>query len=244
MSKNQEELIKKLQEPFKQSEVEWRVQSQGKTNKGFWCQVLAYIDARAIQKRLDDVVGVMNWSDTYECINVGNTTEKVTDKNKDVQKFQNAFICTLTIEADGKKISKQNGSEETQVEGFKGGMSSSFKRVAASGFGIGRYLYDLDVQFAETSEQDMRNDKNWNRASLYNKTTRQYETYYWKTPKLPNEALPSIATITEVDAAELKELATLKGQKLALVLQRFKIQKLGELSKDAFNQIKDEWSRL
>ena len=51
------------------------------------------------------------------------------------------FICTLSIFINGKWISKEDGSNMTEFESIKGGISSAFKRVASSGFGIGRYLY-------------------------------------------------------------------------------------------------------
>lgn len=220
------EIIKKLQEPFSINEIEFRVQSQGKSAVGnnIWCQVLAYVDARALQNRLDEVFTPFGWEDKYEPVG-------------------DDFICTLTVEWDGKKVSKQNGASKTQVEGFKGGISNSFKRVCASGFGIGRYLYDLDVMFTETS-LEKQTGKDWKRGVFKDKATNKYITYYWKIPKLPNEALPSVSTITQEQAMELKELSKLKNQKLDMITKRFKIQRLGELSTEAFKQIIDEWSKL
>ena len=39
-------------------------------------------------------------------------------------------------------ISKEDGANVTEFESVKGGISNAFKRVASSGFGIGRYLYN------------------------------------------------------------------------------------------------------
>ena len=82
------EVMKKLQEPFKPDEIEWRVQSQGKSETGgkIWCQVLAYVDARALQNRLDEVFTPFGWEDKYEPLG-------------------DDFICTLTVDFDGKKVS-------------------------------------------------------------------------------------------------------------------------------------------
>lgn len=222
-----QELIEKLQAPFKPNEIEWRVQSQGKSNAGgkIWCQVLAYVDARALQNRLDEVFTPFGWSDRYEPLG-------------------DDFICTLTVEHDGKKVSKQNGASKTQVEGFKGGISNSFKRVCASGFGIGRYLYDLDVMFTETTTENMSKNKDWKRGSFKPKGSNQYITYYWKIPKLPTKHMPIIDTISQEQGKELRDLAKEKNQSLDLVLKRFKIDRLGELTQESFNQIKEEWSRL
>lgn len=216
----------KLQEPFLPSEIEWRVQSQGKNATGgaVWCQVLAYVDARALQNRLDDIFTPFGWEDKYEPLG-------------------DDFICTLTVEFDGKKVSKQNGASKTQVEGFKGGISNSFKRVCASGLGIGRYLYDLDVMFAETS-LEKQSGSEWKRGNFKDKTTGKFVYYYWKIPKLPKEALPSIKTISVEQAEELKALAKEKKQKLDIILKRFKIERLGELTIESFEQILKEWNEL
>lgn len=230
---SEEEKVKKsireiLQEPFEANEIEWRVQSQGKSNTGgkIWCQVLAYVDARALQKRLDDAFGVFGWSDSYEPLG-------------------DDFICTLTAKYEGKEISKQNGASKTQVEGFKGGISNSFKRVCASGFGIGRYLYDLDVIFAETTTENKSKDSEWKRGSFKDKSNGKYISYYWKTPKLPKECLPVVEMVTEEDIKVMKEKAKdIDGKPIVTVMKRFKIQRLGELTKEAYNQIMTEWEKL
>lgn len=223
----------RLQEPFEADQIEWRVQSQGQSKaKGqneqgkVWCQVLAYVDARALQKRLDDVFGAFGWSDSYEPLGED-------------------FICTLEAEYNGKKISKQNGASKTQVEGFKGGISNSFKRVCASGFGIGRYLYDLDVTFAETTLENKSKDSEWKRGSFKPKGGNQYITYYWRIPKLPKECLPAIEMVTMEDIEEMKKKAKeMDGKPLLTVLKRFGIARLGELTKESYNQVMTEWSKL
>ena len=106
------ELLEKLKEKFADEDLEFRV---GATNKDKTMGLaLAYVQARAIQTRLDEVVGVDKWKVSYREVTGG-------------------FICTLSIFI--------NGSNMTEFESIKGGISSAFKRVASSGFGIGRYLY-------------------------------------------------------------------------------------------------------
>ena len=58
-----EEIMKKLAAPFPADDVEWRVQntSQDKTRG----MAVPYIDSRAIQNRLDTVVGIYNWKTEY-----------------------------------------------------------------------------------------------------------------------------------------------------------------------------------
>jgi hypothetical protein len=158
----------KLQAPFPADEIEFRVQSCGISQGGKpWAMVLAYVQARAIQKRLDDVFGWDGWQDEYRTQD-GNT------------------ICRLGVKnSNGEWIWKENGASETQVEAFKGGISASLKRVAASGYGIGRYLYDLTESFAECVSEKPKNMVGWNKAQ-----TKDKKTIYWKTPTLPDWALP------------------------------------------------------
>lgn len=61
---------------------------------------------------------------------------------------------------------------------------------------------------------------------------------------LPADLQFDVEFVTEEDIAELKALAKEKEQKLATLLTRFKIKRFGELTKESFNQIKDEWSKL
>ena len=149
----------KLTDEFLESELEWKPQNTGSGANGVWAMVLCYVSARAIQNRLDAVFGVLGWRDTYRF-------EK------------NGVICELSVYDNEKKewITKENGSPETDIESFKGGISSAFKRVASSGFGIGRYLYDLDTTFAEVSNVKVQG---WNQAK-----TKEGIKFWWKTPSI------------------------------------------------------------
>lgn len=121
-----------LAKPFDESKVHWRV---GSTNKAKFDpknpehkrrgKPLAYIDARDVMNRLDEVCGIDGWSDTYI-------------------EFSNRLICTISIRMpDGTWVSKSDGADDSDVEGAKGGISDAFKRAAVK-WGIGRYLYDVD----------------------------------------------------------------------------------------------------
>ncbi len=121
-NKSVEQIIAELRAPFKDSELEYRV---GATNRDKTMGLaLCYVEARAIQNRLDEVVGFNNWHTSFREISGG-------------------FICTLSLRVEGEWISKQDGAPITEFESVKGGISSAFKRVASSGWGLGRYLYDL-----------------------------------------------------------------------------------------------------
>ncbi len=117
MEKSTNEIMKQLKEPFNEDELEFKV---GATNEDKSMGLaLAYVEARAIQNRLDRVLGVTNWKVQYREITGG-------------------FICNLAIRVNGEWTSKEDGSQVTDYESIKGGISSAFKRVAASGYGIGR----------------------------------------------------------------------------------------------------------
>lgn len=115
-------IYEKLKEKFDEKDLEFRV---GATNSDKTMGLaLAYVQARAIQNRLDEVVGFENWKVSYK-------------------EIQGGFLCTLSIRKDSNSewIGKEDGANTTEFEAVKGGISNSFKR-AASIFGIGRYLYN------------------------------------------------------------------------------------------------------
>ena len=53
-----------LSEPFNPGDVKFKPQSV-RNNR---CLAMAYVDARLIQDRLDEVLGIENWQDRYEII--------------------------------------------------------------------------------------------------------------------------------------------------------------------------------
>ena len=116
-----ENIFEKLKAKFDEKDLEFRV---GATNSDKTMGLaLAYVQARAIQNRLDEVVGFENWKVAY-------------------REIKDGFLCTLSIRINNEWISKEDGANITDFESVKGGISNAFKRVASSGFGIGRYLYN------------------------------------------------------------------------------------------------------
>lgn len=126
------DLLKKLREPFRKEELEFRV---GATNNDKSMGLaLAYVQARAIQNRLDELFGVDGWTVSYKEISAG-------------------FICSLSIKINDRWVTKEDGAGMTEYESVKGGISNSFKRVASSGFGIGRYLYNAKKNWYPIRQQ-------------------------------------------------------------------------------------------
>ena len=154
--------LSELKKPFAAEELEWRVQTSGlKKNGEPWAQVFWYIQARAIQDRLDDVVGAGNWQAEFR------TSEK-------------GVICSLSILVDGEWVKKEDGSEYTEYESFKGGISGAFKRAAVH-WGIGRYLYDLESGWGVVARQGTPGSKKVKVGNQY---------FFFLPHQLPEWALP------------------------------------------------------
>lgn len=108
--------------PFAAKEVHWRVGSTTKDKtKG---TALAYVEARAVMKRLDSVFGPAGWSFTLRDIAGG-------------------FVGRLTVTwPSGSITNREDVGASSEIEPLKGGASDALKRAAVS-LGIGRYLYYL-----------------------------------------------------------------------------------------------------
>src|SRR5512139_2583230 len=136
METNIETILARLAEPFKPSELEWRGEPRGvdvrSMKSGDKCKVLVftYVQARAIQNRLDIVLGGQNWYDVYTAGPAG------------------GVICSLSLRLGGEWITKQGMAENTQIEAVKGGESEALKRAAYK-WGIGRYLYEMPEAWCE-----------------------------------------------------------------------------------------------
>lgn len=114
-----------LNELKKEIPYKWRVQSANQ----YGASCVAYIDARDVQDLLDKVVGSMNWScEYYE--HKGNLFCKIGIKDTDY--------------ADGEWTWKSDCGTESNVEKQKGEASDAFKRAAVM-WGVGRFLYSLDI---------------------------------------------------------------------------------------------------
>lgn len=201
----------KLKAYFPEDELEWRVQQSGLTKDGKpYAMVLCYVQARAIENRLDAVVGVENWQNEI----------RVEGEN---------IIARLGVRIGGEWVWKENGASQTDIEAFKGGISGAIKRVASSGFGIGRYLYELDTTFAECT-LERQNGAEWNKAK-----TKDGKFFYWKTPRIPAKFLPEGAKseprkFTEEEERSAREWADLLDKRVfAATLAELKIQSLQEL---------------
>lgn len=153
--------LSKLKEPFPYEDIEWRLQQADKGKNGIWGKCLAYVTNRAICNRLDEVVGPENWKNEFKTGPDG------------------GVLCGLSIKVDGEWVTKFDGSENTNIEAVKGGLSGAMKRAASTGWGIGRYLYNLEESWVEVTDK-----------GKYSGKTKGGEWFRWNPPKLEAWALP------------------------------------------------------
>lgn len=153
------EIQEKLFAQFDETEVKFKPTAV-KDGKAL---ALAYVDARNILDRLDEVVGMENWHDEYEIVSPKHV------------------VCKLTIFG----ITKSDAGEaaDTDKEPLKAAVSDALKRAAVK-FGIGRYLYRMpktwcrfdnsrneflekpDIKGGKTVELKQDNFKNPKKASI------------------------------------------------------------------------------
>jgi hypothetical protein len=119
----------RLAAPFGPSKVSWRIGSTTEKDGKSRGMALAYLDARDVMDRLDDVVGPEGWQCDYP--HAGAKT-----------------VCRLGLLLDGQWVWKADGAGDTDVEAEKGALSDAFKRAAVR-WGIGRYLYDIKSPWVE-----------------------------------------------------------------------------------------------
>jgi hypothetical protein len=189
---NTQEIFAALAAPFPEKDLEWRIQSSGLTKKGEpWARCVCYITARAVMDRLDQVVGPENWQDCY-------------------RRDGEATIGRLGIRVNGEWIWKEDGSDDTDIEKVKGSLSGALKRVAVK-FGVGRYLYLLESDWADFKIAD------GHKGALELKIKGddgKFQFHKWLPPKLPAWAIPSSdKEQRKVDAAARGAAATAAAEK-------------------------------
>src|SRR5215469_11844378 len=123
-----DDIARQLSEPFDPRDVDFRVQGKANEQTGR-AQVVAYIDARAVQERLDAVVGAGNWSFDWQPL--------VIDKGE-------VMVAKGTVTICG--VSKSDAGSASNFEQSLGAVSHCFKRAAVH-WGIGRYLYNLPINW-------------------------------------------------------------------------------------------------
>jgi len=163
--------LRELDKPFDPKDIEWRIGRCGQRNGEVWAIALAYITARAIHDRLDEVCGKEKWQSRY-VEHLGET------------------VCEIGIKINNEWVWKAGGADKTDFEAYKGGLSSAEKRAGVP-WGIGRYLYSLDQSFV-TCTTEKQKGYGWHYQAQAKKKDGSIKcpAFYWKTPYLPKWALP------------------------------------------------------
>ncbi len=190
--------LKKLAKKFPEEDIEWRIQQNGKGSKGYWALVIPYITNRAIMQRLDDAVGPGNWKNEF----------KATPCNTGYQ-------CGISIKIDNEWVTRWDGSEVVgagNIDKVKSTMSAAMKRTGVQ-WGIGRYLYQFEVGFAEVKDCDSRYKVLPNFTFHENK--KKNEKFQWAPPKIEAWALPLSAEEINVHVKTLKEVKNLDELRFA-----------------------------
>lgn len=165
--------LAKLREPFSMRDIEWRVGRSGvDKNEKVWALVFAYVTARAVQDRFDEVCGPENWKVSYEFV-PGGAMATISIFNPETKEW----------------TSKQDGSDPSKEDPFKGVISSALKR-AGSAWGVGRYLYKHEAMFAEVS-MDKRNASDGFIFATHKEKNSDRKINYWYRPP---EELPELQT--------------------------------------------------
>lgn len=123
-------LTEALAAPFEAGVIKWKPQSV-KNNR---CLAVAFIDARIVEDRLDEVLGAENWQDSYETLNDG------------------SVVCRLAVRFATEWVTKSDvGSLSEQPDAgdkLKAAFSDALKRAAVK-FGVGRYIYRLPLSWVD-----------------------------------------------------------------------------------------------
>lgn len=120
--------FEQLSSPFPASVIGWKAQAVS----GERALAVAFIDARTVMDRLDEVVSPGDWRDTYRV------------------QANGTVICGLSIRVNGELVTKFDvgGRSDQDDDGDKekAAFSDALKRAAVK-WGIGRYLYSLPKQW-------------------------------------------------------------------------------------------------
>ena len=125
---NGAELTKRLATPFSANAIFFKPQKV----EGNRALAVAYLDARSVMDRLDDVVGPGAWQDEYQVLPDG------------------SVMCRLSLKVRDEWITKcdvgTRSDQPDEGDQQKAAFTDALKRAAVK-FGIGRYLYRLPKQW-------------------------------------------------------------------------------------------------
>lgn len=133
-----------LAAPFPPERISWRVGTSNKARrkretgdnyaKATKGMALAYIDARDVMGRLDEVCGPGGWQCKYS-------------------HAEGKTVCDIGVKVGDEWVWKADGAGNSDIEAEKGALSDAFKRAAVR-WGIGRYLYDISSPWCDLDDRE------------------------------------------------------------------------------------------
>lgn len=119
-------IMAELRAPFPAEKIKFRAADRSRKGQ---VDLLAYIDARDVAERLDEVLGADKWREK--------TMQPVMEDGR-----MSGIIHTLELFIGDTWVSRSDVGSASSLEALKGAASDAFKRAAVK-FGIGAYLYDM-----------------------------------------------------------------------------------------------------
>lgn len=182
------DIFEQLKAEFPREAISWRAQSV--TKDGTKAMALAYIDARDVMNRLDDVLGPDGWQCRYPHAN-GKT------------------VCEIGIRVGEEWIWKADGAGDSDIEAEKGALSDAFKRAAVR-WGIGRYLYDLDSPWVDCESYERGGKRHWKRWTqdpwAKVKNSNSAPSGRNATPAVPRTSSGTVAPLSELGEEYRQEM--------------------------------------
>lgn len=132
---SEQEMFARLRQPFTNETIKWKIQTNPKEDDSF-ALCVAYIDARDVAARLNEVVGI-NWESSYSDLIFFS----------DEKKGEIGVQCRLTVMGH----TRTDIGTLPSTEPLKGGYSDALKRAAVQ-FGIAAYVYAFPVVKAEVQK--------------------------------------------------------------------------------------------
>ena len=129
----------RLSAPFAPDDIEWKPGATTRDKKKGLA--MAYVTARMVQERLDEVFTPGGWKNEFRTGPDGGVICRI-------------YFKTGATDASGAPewAWREDGADNTDVEAVKGGLSNAMKRAGAA-LGIGRYLYKLPQQWVALDDR-------------------------------------------------------------------------------------------
>lgn len=149
----EQDLYQKLREPFETRFVNWKINNySGDKSKAL---ITFYLDARAVQHRLNQVLGVKGWSFSFSELEKdqgvhGHLT--VYMYSEDADRAQSKDDCVIN-EVTREDVGYASSTEKD--EWYKDAVSDALKRCAVH-FGVGHFLYALPNLWIDLDESGQK----------------------------------------------------------------------------------------